>query len=142
MLSHSIFALGCLSALGLRGLQRRQIYCGKRSNTKVLLDIVCALMYIVIRLNSEVTEMPSENKRINLTVPDDVYVRIQKYRKDNAIMSDAAACMQLIMKQLQAEENSKMIIKTLKSLSPEQLQEISLLGMNEIRSMPFTEDED
>lgn len=86
--------------------------------------------------------MPSENKRINLTVPDDVYVRIQKYRKDNAIMSDAAACMQLIMKQLQAEENSKMIIKTLKSLSPEQLQEISLLGMNEIRSMPFTEDED
>lgn len=40
--------------------------------------------------------MPSRNKRINLTVPAELYAKIQAYRLENGITSDAAACMQLI----------------------------------------------
>lgn len=48
--------------------------------------------------------MPSEKKRINLTVPDDVYERIQAYMKANGLYSDATACLQLICLRLNTEE--------------------------------------
>lgn len=44
--------------------------------------------------------MPSKKKRIGLTVPDDVYVLLQHFKHENGILNDAAACMQLIVKQL------------------------------------------
>ena len=46
--------------------------------------------------------MPSDKKRINLTVPDDVYELLQKYKKNACISNDATACLQLIIQQLKA----------------------------------------
>ena len=43
--------------------------------------------------------MPSDKKRINLTVPDDVYELLQKYKKNACISNDATACLQLIIVQ-------------------------------------------
>ena len=48
--------------------------------------------------------MPSDKKRINLTVPDEVYQRLQVYMARNGIYRDATACIQLIILQLNVEE--------------------------------------
>lgn len=48
--------------------------------------------------------MPSDKKRINLTVPDEVYQRLQAYMVRNGIYRDATACMQLILLRLDVEE--------------------------------------
>lgn len=50
--------------------------------------------------------MSTTKKRINLTVPDDLYERIQAYRDEHWIFSDAAACIQLISQQLNCNTNS------------------------------------
>lgn len=44
--------------------------------------------------------MPSDKKRINLTVPDDLYQRIQAYQTERGIFFTASACLQLIVKAL------------------------------------------
>lgn len=44
--------------------------------------------------------MPSKNKRINLTVPVSVYELLEEYKKENGIINDATACLQLIIVQL------------------------------------------
>ena len=44
--------------------------------------------------------MPSDKKRINLTIPDELYVRLQAYKNEQGISSDARACLQLIVQQL------------------------------------------
>lgn len=73
--------------------------------------------------------MPSDKKRINLTVPDSIYERLRLYKAKNGIMSDATACLQLIVQQLTAQEQSATIFNVLKNLSPEQISEMSLDGM-------------
>jgi hypothetical protein len=49
--------------------------------------------------------MPSDKKRINLTVPDEVYQAIQAFKAENGLYSDATACMQLLVLQLNAVQN-------------------------------------
>lgn len=44
--------------------------------------------------------MPTKKKRINLTVTEDLYKKIVAYRNEHCILSDAAACVQLIFLQL------------------------------------------
>ncbi|NLU24653.1 MAG: hypothetical protein GXW99_08105 [Clostridiales bacterium] len=44
--------------------------------------------------------MPSDKKKINLTVPDEVYDRLQVYKEKNGITNNASACLQLIMQQM------------------------------------------
>ena len=51
--------------------------------------------------------MPSTKKRINLTVPDNIYEMLQKYKHENGLTSDATACLQLVVQQLKAQENGK-----------------------------------
>ena len=41
--------------------------------------------------------MPTDKKRINLSIPEEVYERLAKYKKKNGITSDAGACLQLIV---------------------------------------------
>ena len=36
--------------------------------------------------------MPTDKKRINLSIPEEVYERLAKYKKKNGITSDAGAC--------------------------------------------------
>ena len=51
--------------------------------------------------------MPTRKKRINLTVPEEIYKKIQKYRTYCGIQSDAAGCMQMITRQLKEERNGE-----------------------------------
>ena len=46
--------------------------------------------------------MPSDKKRINLTIPDEIYERLQAYKNETGIVNDATACLQLIVQQLNA----------------------------------------
>ena len=50
--------------------------------------------------------MPSDKKRINLTVPDDVYTLLQEYKREACVSNDATACLQLIVLQLKAQKKS------------------------------------
>ncbi len=66
--------------------------------------------------------MPSDKKRINLTIPDEIYERLQTYKVENGVVSDATACLQLIVQQLKAQENSKVVMNFLQNSTLEQLQ--------------------
>lgn len=48
--------------------------------------------------------MPTDKRRINLTIPDAVYERLQTYKERNGIYTDAGACLQLIRQRLNAED--------------------------------------
>lgn len=47
--------------------------------------------------------MPSDNKRVNLTFPDEIYQMLRKYMESNGLFQAATACRQLILKQLKKE---------------------------------------
>ena len=66
--------------------------------------------------------MPSDKKRINLTIPDEIYERLQTYKVENGVVNDATACLQLIVQQLKAQENSKAVMNFLQNSTLEQLQ--------------------
>lgn len=74
--------------------------------------------------------MPSDKKRINLTVPDDVYEKLQAYKNRNGISNDAGACLQLIIQQLRAQENTELMLKMMRTSSLDQLMEISKEGLS------------
>lgn len=77
--------------------------------------------------------MPSEKKRINLTVPDEVYEQIQLYKRENGIENDASACLQLIVLQLKAQKNSKAIFAMMQNFTLEQIQELSMDGTKALK---------
>jgi len=80
--------------------------------------------------------MPTTKKRVNLTVPDELYEQLQDFKKRWFITSDATACLQLIAKQLQSQEASDKIMKVMKSLSIDELQALINQGMKEMKSLP------
>lgn len=47
--------------------------------------------------------LPSSNKRVNLTIPPDLYERLQAFIKDNGYLSVSGACLHLIIKELMKE---------------------------------------
>lgn len=73
--------------------------------------------------------MPTSNKRVNLTISDTVYERLQAYKLKNGITSDAAACMQLIVRQLDAIDNTERMMQMMSHIPIEQLQAISNDGL-------------
>ncbi len=78
--------------------------------------------------------MPSINKRINLTVPPEIYDRIKQYMVENGELSDAGACLHMIVKQLNAYDMGKMLNQVYTHLSPEQLKDISMEGTEILKS--------
>lgn len=72
--------------------------------------------------------MPSDKKRINLTVPDEIYDRLQTYKEKNGITNDASACLQLIVQQLKAQENGELMLKLIQNSSVDQLMQMSKEG--------------
>ena len=44
--------------------------------------------------------MSSDKKRVNLTVPDEIYNLLQLYKEDYSFFTDASVCLHLIVKQL------------------------------------------
>lgn len=77
--------------------------------------------------------MPSDKKRINLTVPDGIYEKLQVYKEENGISNDATACLQLIVQQLKSQENSKIMLKLLQESSVEQLMQMSNQGITTVK---------
>lgn len=73
--------------------------------------------------------MPTDKKRINLTIPEVLYERLQVYRDRNGIASDAGACLQLITRQLDAIENTEKLLAAASKFSIEELQQISNVGV-------------
>lgn len=72
--------------------------------------------------------MPSTNKRINLTVPPEIYERIKKYMVENGELSDAGACLHLIVKQLNAYDLSKTLNQAFSQIPLEQMNVFSMEG--------------
>ena len=77
--------------------------------------------------------MPTNNKRINLTVPEPLYKKIVAFREESGITSDASACIQLISAQLRSLENSKVMLEAMRKLTPEQLMDITKEGFDTMR---------
>jgi len=83
--------------------------------------------------------MPTTNKRVNLTLTDDIFEKLQIFKKKNGIMSDATACLQLVTLQLQAQENNEQVLKLMQNLTTEQLKAISNNGLEYIKeNLPKT----
>ena len=82
--------------------------------------------------------MPSTKKRINLTVPDALYERIQQYKEKQGILNDASACMQLVTQQLQAQEQNEMMTNLLRTMSMEQVLSITTDGMEALKKLVDT----
>lgn len=78
--------------------------------------------------------MPSNKKRINLTVPDQVYEKLQVYKEQNGITNDASACLQLIIKQLKAQEETLLMMKFVRESSIDQLIQLSNEGLNFVKN--------
>lgn len=78
--------------------------------------------------------MPSDKKRVNLTIPDDVYERLQSYKQRMGITNDATACYQLIIQQLKSQEDGETILKVLRECSVEQLLQSSREGLMTLKS--------
>ena len=79
--------------------------------------------------------MPSDKKRINLTIPDEVYERLQAYKNESGIVNDATACLQLIVQQLKAYENNKVIMNFLFFSTLEQLQQAANEGAAQLQDL-------
>lgn len=79
--------------------------------------------------------MPSDKKRINLTIPDEIYERLQDYKAESGIVNDATACLQLIVQQLKAYENNKVIMNFLQNSTLEQLQQAANEGAAQLQDL-------
>ena len=79
--------------------------------------------------------MPTDKKRVNLTIPEEVYTRLLTYRTKNGISTDAGACLQLIVRQLDSIENSEKILALMSRYSLEELKQISDEGLTSIQAL-------
>jgi predicted CopG family antitoxin len=77
--------------------------------------------------------MPTTNKRVNLTLTDEVYEKLQEFKKKNGLISDATACLQLVVKQLQAQETSEQMLRLMQNMTLEQINEMSSQGMSYLK---------
>ena len=77
--------------------------------------------------------MPSTKKRINLTISDSLYERIQAYKDRTGVSNDAAACTQLIVSQLNALDSGALLSDFMKSMPLEDLLKISNAGLVDLK---------
>ncbi len=79
--------------------------------------------------------MPTTNKRVNMSVPDELYERLQAYKKKNGISSDAGACLQLVTRQLDALENTDKMLQMISRFTNDELRQITDIGLTQIKSV-------
>ncbi|MBE6970717.1 MAG: hypothetical protein E7446_01185 [Ruminococcaceae bacterium] len=79
--------------------------------------------------------MPTTKKRINLSIPDDQYKRLQAYKEKHGITSDATACLQLIIRQLNGLEQTEALFSAMKQFSVDQIMEISRTGLVDLKAV-------
>ena len=77
--------------------------------------------------------MPTDKKRINLSIPEEVYERLAKYKKKNGITSDAGACLQLIVRQLDALDSTEVMLDIVRRFSVDELNQLSEQGMTQLK---------
>lgn len=78
--------------------------------------------------------MPTTNKRINLTIPENIYERILTYKQKNGITSDASACLQLIVKQLDSIANGEQMMQMMSRFTLNELKELSDIGLTALKA--------
>ena len=78
--------------------------------------------------------MPTTNKRINLTIPDNVYERLLTYKQKNGITSDSSACLQLIVRQLDSIDQGELMMQMVSRFSVDELKQISNVGFDIIKA--------
>ncbi len=76
--------------------------------------------------------MPTQKKRVNLALSEQVDEKLQRYKSKNGISSDAGACVMLITRQLDAIEENERMLQMLSKFTPEELQQLSDSGMSGI----------
>ncbi len=79
--------------------------------------------------------MPTDKKRILLSVPENTYARLQAYKMKNGITSDAGACLQLITKQLDSLDGVEQMLDMVRRFTPDELLQISNLGLQEVKAL-------
>lgn len=79
--------------------------------------------------------MPSTKKRVNLTIPDDIYDRIQDYKIKNGLESDATACLQLIVQQLNGLEKTEQLLGFIQKSNLDQLMQVSGEGLDTLKQL-------
>lgn len=72
--------------------------------------------------------MPSTKKRVNLTIPDDIYDRLQAYKAKYGLANDATACLQLVVQQLNSLEKSELMFNLINQNSIESLMKMTEEG--------------
>ena len=77
--------------------------------------------------------MPSIHKRINLTVPDNIYQRIQTYKQQQGCSNDAGACLQMIVQYLNGLDEGERMFRLIQDSSIETLQAFLQTGAAEIK---------
>ena len=85
--------------------------------------------------------MPSTKKRVNLTVPDSVYEQLQVYKEQNGLSNDATACLQLIVQQLKAQEEGRLMKQIMQRFSADQLLRLSKEGYDYYKEVMEGQDE-
>ncbi len=76
--------------------------------------------------------MPTQKKRVNLALSEQVDEKLQRYKAKNGISSDAGACVMLITRQLDAIEENERMLQMLSKFTPDELQQLSNIGVSEI----------
>ncbi len=79
--------------------------------------------------------MPTTNKRVNLTIPETLYERLQRYKAKYGISSDAAACLQLVIRQLDSIDESEQMLSMMKKFSTEELKQLADIGFESLKSL-------
>lgn len=78
--------------------------------------------------------MPTTNKRINLTIPDNIYERLLAYKQRNGITSDASACLQLIVRQLDSIAEGEQMMQLMSKFTLDELKQISDVGLAQLKT--------
>lgn len=79
--------------------------------------------------------MPSDKKRVNLTIPDPIYEKLQAYKEQIGVFNDATACLQLIVQQLKSQEVDKVMYDFMRKSSADQLSQVSSEGITLLKEL-------
>ena len=79
--------------------------------------------------------MPTDKKRVNLTIPDEVYTRLQAYRTKYGISTDAGACLQLIIRQLDSIDNGERIMQMVSRFTEAELQQMTSMSIPFVKQL-------
>ena len=109
----------------------RPSFAQYRCYTKIHLDIFFFAVYCTYGGGN----MPTTKKRVNLSLPDAVYEQLQKYKEQYGITNDATACLQLVVQQLKANEQTQLLIKMFMALSADEVAKLSADGSRALRKM-------